>query len=123
MYLARSIQVTDLAFEMVGLYPFDTRMLPRRKALGYREIVLSKDSLLGPRGLTARGHEFHYSELTDEPKEIPVVFQVNNREGHHVQADGFMMHNAVAGYIHLHFGSNPDIAARFVECCREYSQG
>jgi cobyrinic acid a,c-diamide synthase len=120
MYLTRSIQVNDLAFEMVGLYPFDTRMLPRRKALGYREVVLSKDSLLGPRGLTARGHEFHYSELTDEPREVPVVFQVNNREGRHVQTDGFMMHNVVAGYIHLHFGSNPDIAAHFVERCQEY---
>ncbi|UCG11272.1 MAG: cobyrinate a,c-diamide synthase [Deltaproteobacteria bacterium] len=120
MYLTRSIRVDAGAFDMVGLYPFDTRMLSHRKALGYREIVLKEDCLLGPKGLKARGHEFHYSELIDEPKQIPRLFHVTPRKGVDTVADGFMMHNALAGYVHVHFGSNPHVAASFVDICRKY---
>jgi cobyrinic acid a,c-diamide synthase len=120
MYLTRSIQVEDSTYGMVGLYPFDTRMLPRRKALGYREVVLKKDSLLGPKGLRARGHEFHYSELVDESSDIPSLFRVSDRKGIDTVVDGFVVHNVLAGYIHLHFGSNPEIAANLVDSCKEY---
>jgi cobyrinic acid a,c-diamide synthase len=97
-------------------------MLSRRKALGYREVVLREDSLLGPQGLKARGHEFHYSELADEPGEIPHLFQVSSRKGIETVVDGFLLHNTLGGYIHLHFGSNPEIADNFVESCREYQE-
>jgi cobyrinic acid a,c-diamide synthase len=122
MYLTRSIEVEDRTYPMVGLYPFGTRMLARRKALGYREVVLKKDSLLGPQGLKARGHEFHYSELVDEPGDIPYLFQVSNRKGISTLTDGFLRHNTLGGYIHLHFGSNPEMAANFVESCGRYQE-
>ena len=122
MYLTRSIEVGDRSRPMVGLYPFGTRMLSRRKALGYREVVLREDCLLGPQGLKARGHEFHYSELADEPGEIPHLFQVSGRKGIETVVDGFLMHNTLGGYIHLHFGSNPELAANFVDSCRQYQE-
>ncbi len=120
MYLARSIEVEGSAHEMVNLYPFDTRMLPRRKALGYREVILREDNLLGPRGLKARGHEFHYSELADGSKDIPAIFQISNSRGVDSVRDGFVVNNVLAGYIHLHFGSNPEMAANLVGSCKEY---
>ena len=120
MYLTRSIEVEQRDYPMVGLYPFRTRMLSRRKALGYREVVLKKDSLLGPKGLKAKGHEFHYSELISGTVEIDDLYQVADRKGMPVGPDGFMVYNTLAGYIHFHFGSNPEIAAHFVENCREY---
>jgi cobyrinic acid a,c-diamide synthase len=122
MYLTRSIEVEQRDYAMVGLYPFRTRMLPRRKALGYREVVLKKDSLLGPKGLKARGHEFHYSELINGRAEIADLYQVSNRKGMRAGPDGFMAYNTLAGYIHFHFGSNPEMAANFVESCREYKK-
>jgi cobyrinic acid a,c-diamide synthase len=120
MYLTRSIEVEHRGYPMVGLYPFRTRMLSRRKALGYREVVLKKDSLLGPKGLRARGHEFHYSELINGTVEGADLYQVSNRKGMEVEPDGFMAYNTLAGYIHFHFGSNPEMAANFVDSCREY---
>jgi cobyrinic acid a,c-diamide synthase len=122
MYLTRSIEVESQEYPMVGLYPFKTRMLSRRKALGYREVVLGKDSLLGPKGLKARGHEFHYSELINGSVEIAGLYQVSNREGMEVGADGFMVYNTLAGYIHFHFGSNLEMARNFVESCKEYQE-
>ena len=122
MYLSRSIEVEHRDYPMVGLYPFRTRMLSRRKALGYREVVLKKDSLLGPKGLRARGHEFHYSELIKGTVENADLYQVGNRKGVEVGPDGFMAYNTLGGYIHFHFGSNPEMAANFVESCREYKK-
>jgi len=119
MYLTRSIEVEKRDYPMVGIYPFRTRMLSRRKALGYREVVLNEDSLLGPKGLRARGHEFHYSELINGSSEIVNLYQVSNREGMEVGPDGFMVYNTLAGYIHFHFGSNPEMAANFVESCKD----
>ena len=120
MYLTRSIEVEGSTYEMVDLYPFETRMLPRRKALGYREIVLKEDSLLGRRGLKARGHEFHYSELVDGSRNVPTVFQVSSRKGMDPMVDGFRVHNVLAGYIHLHFGSNPEMAENLVDSSKKY---
>ena len=122
MYLASSIEVEGRNYPMVELYPFSTRMLPQRKALGYREVVLKEDCLLGPKGLKARGHEFHYSELIGDPGEVPDLFQLSSRKGIEVGTDGFMLDNTVAGYIHLHFGSNPAMAAHFVGSCKEYQE-
>jgi cobyrinic acid a,c-diamide synthase len=122
MYLTRSIEVEKRDYPMVGLYPFSTRMLSRRKALGYREVVLNKDSLLGPKGLRARGHEFHYSELINGSLEIANLYQVINREGVELGPDGFVVYNTLAGYIHFHFGSNPKMAGNFVESCKEYQE-
>ncbi len=50
---------------MAGILPFGTRMLPRRKALGYTEVVLRRQCLLGGPGRVIRGHEFHYSEIVE----------------------------------------------------------
>jgi cobyrinic acid a,c-diamide synthase len=122
MYLTSSIEVQDQVYPMVGLYPFNTRMLSKRKALGYREVTLKEDSFLGPMGLKARGHEFHYSELIDDPGDTPSLYQVSSRKGIEVGPDGFRMHNVLAGYIHLHFGSNPELAVNFVESCKECEQ-
>jgi cobyrinic acid a,c-diamide synthase len=120
MFLARSLEVEGRNYPMVELYPFSTRMLPHRKALGYREVVLKEDCLLGPKGLKARGHEFHYSELIGDPGEVPDLFQLSSRQGIQMGTDGFMLENTLAGYIHLHFGSNPAMAAHFVDSCKEY---
>jgi len=120
MYLTRSIEVQGQVYPMVGLYPFNTRMLSQRKALGYREVTLKEKSVLGPTGLRARGHEFHYSELIDDPGDASTLYHVSSRKGIEVRPDGFGMHNTLAGYIHLHFGSNPEMAANFVESCRKY---
>ena len=57
--------LTDCAgrqYPMVGAYPFKTRMLPRLKALGYREVVAATKTFIAP-AEKIRGHEFHYSEL------------------------------------------------------------
>jgi len=45
---------------------------------------------------------------------------VSSRKGMDTVVDGFVVHNVLAGYIHLHFGSNPEVAANLVESCKKY---
>ncbi|WP_306535734.1 cobyrinate a,c-diamide synthase [Geobacter sp.] len=107
--------------EFVGIFPVATRMLPRRKALGYREVELADDSIIGPAGTIARGHEFHYSEMEAMPPEVERLYRVR-RAGVDLGMEGYRHKNCLASYIHLHFGSNPGMAEAFVNNCRNYAQ-
>ena len=95
-------------------------MLPKRKALGYREVELTAASLVGPAGTVARGHEFHYSEIGKMPEEIERVYRVR-RQGVDLGGEGFRYRNCLASYVHLHFGSNPVLAPSFVAACRAFA--
>ncbi len=105
--------------EFVGIFPAITRMLPRRKALGYREVELRANSIIGPGGTVARGHEFHYSEMGEMPPEVERLYQVRKGQSD-LGVEGYRYKNCLASYIHLHFGSNPSVAESFVESCRKY---
>lgn len=39
------------------------------------------------------------------------------------KADGWSSRNLVASYVHVHFGSNPQLAERWLEACIRYRQG
>ena len=104
--------------DFVGIFPVRCRMLPRRKALGYRQVELMKDTVIGNAGGMARGHEFHYSEIGTMSTEIDCCYQVS-RQGVVLENEGYRIRNCFASYIHLHFGSNREIATTFVAACRE----
>jgi cobyrinic acid a,c-diamide synthase len=121
MYLAEDL--TDLEgnrHPMAGVLPLSVRMLPRLKALGYREVTLAAAALLGPAGTRARGHEFHYSELVAEPPDLRRLYRLTPRRGGEPVAEGYGLNNVLASYVHLHFGSNPEVARHLVDCCRAY---
>ncbi|HEU0264892.1 MAG TPA: cobyrinate a,c-diamide synthase [Geobacterales bacterium] len=102
----------------VGIFPATAHMLPRRKALGYRQVTFSRDTILGPAGTMARGHEFHYSEIT-MPEQVQRVYRMTGAHGRGVPDEGFVSDNVLASYVHLHFASNPALAPAFVDSCRE----
>ena len=113
IYLAEAIEDHAVA----GLFPATARMLPRRKSLGYREVVLTEESLLGPAGMVLRGHEFHYSEMA-MPESVQRIYSVSARNGQEQFAEGYVIDNVLGSYIHLHFASQPQVAENFVAACR-----
>ena len=111
-------------YPLVGLFPMKARMLEKRKALGYVEIKLKEDCLLGKAGETARGHEFHYSELTEAPQgqsNIRSVYEAKPRKEGGPPPSGFQYKNALASYVHLHFRSNPALTENFLAAVRRPS--
>jgi len=103
---------------MAGLFPAQARMLPRRQALGYREVTLQQDGPLGPAGTLARGHEFHYSAL-EMPETIARDYRLA-RHGAELGVEGYRIGNVLGSYIHLHFAGNPQLAVNFVNFCERH---
>ncbi len=128
MYLCKAIEADGVTREMVGVYPFCARMLHRFESLGYREVTLKADCLLGKAGSRVRGHEFHYSRIDLEglqhaisPCEMMQVYEVENARMQHLGNEGFCTKNALGSYIHLHFASNLQVAEAFVQACERFA--
>lgn len=94
------------------------------RTLGYRRVRLTADTLLGVKGQVLRGHEFHYSDLSDVSEAGPVdtVYTVGRRAGGHRSAEGYLIRRTLGSYIHLHLGSRPESARALADACRQYRQ-
>jgi len=118
MYLTESIRDLDgRSHEMVGIFPAETAMQKQGLTLGYRTVKCARRSILGEVGVTARGHEFHYSTLVArEP--LQYACALNDAEGSLKGQDGLAIRNVLALYTHLHFASQPQIGAALVDAAR-----
>ncbi len=119
MFLSAGITTfKGIHYPMARLFPFATRMLPRFRALGYREIRLKQGGPLGQKGAVARGHEFHYSEIAEtDGNGLETYYAVKGRRVPPGRSGGYRIDNSLASYIHLHFGSNPEIARNWIAFC------
>lgn len=115
MYLTDGIVDFEGKFHrMVGIFPTRAKMLKRRKALGYVQVETVEESPMFEKGSKIRGHEFHYSDIDEMPKSISRAYQVKKPGNDDSWAEGYRYKNTLASYVHLHFGSNPEWAERFV---------
>lgn len=124
MYLGRSLTtLQDRRFPLAGVLPLETAMLPRLKQLGYAEVTWAADTLWGRVGQVARGHEFHYSEVTAEDEAAGAwqrAYTVAGRRSPPIAA-GLTNGPVLAGYVHLHWASRPDAVRHFLACRGERS--
>jgi len=117
MYLTRKIRdFNHKSFSMVGAIPACTIMTDRLQAMGYVEAVAIKDHLLLKEKQRLRGHEFHYSTLLDIG-DIDYAYSLTGGKGKDGRLEGIVINNLLATYVHVHFGSNPLIAERFLRKC------
>lgn len=100
---------------MCGALPVSTVMGPGLRSLGYREVTLTRDTVLGPAGTVFRGHEFRHSELVEAPALEP-AYAMTGWSGAGVE--GWAVGRRLGSYVHAHFGSNPRLAANLVGACR-----
>lgn len=121
MYLCKGMETLDgKRYPLVGLLPAWSRMPDRKKTLGYVEVTLTEDSLWGVSGDKFRGHEFHYSELIDDPGNDTgweKVYAVTHRQSSDATPEGYQRGNILASYTHLHLASRPEAVKRFVARC------
>ncbi|MGH9913840.1 MAG: cobyrinate a,c-diamide synthase [Pyrinomonadaceae bacterium] len=116
MYLTEAIVDTEgREHSMVGVFPTRARMQPCLAALGYVEVEGMKHTECLGVGEKARGHEFRYSTIDEMPGEIARSYCLRTKAGE--RTEGFTIGRVLASYIHLHFGSCPEMAARFVAAC------
>ena len=117
MYLTDGITDLEGVFHpMMGLIPAKTTMLQKRKALGYRTVTVTGDTLF-PKGGSARGHEFHYSELGPMGKGVKYAYTLSDTMKEETR-EGLAAGNILASYVHLHFLSNVKFPQYFAEKVR-----
>ena len=115
MYLGKSLSdLEGVTHHMVGVIPAESAMSQSRLTLGYREVESCSDNPVLQVGQRVRGHEFHWSTLAQQPGAEESVYKVIDQEN---RPDGFRTRNVWASYVHIHLGSRPGLAARFVETC------
>lgn len=113
MYLSKGIYDFDNRFHrMVAVMPFETKMERSRLHLGYREIILKRDCILGKKGDRLRGQEFHYSKrmnvIPDAQLKTCYTLMPGNTE------EGYCVKGVLASYVHVHFCSRPGVAVWFI---------
>jgi cobyrinic acid a,c-diamide synthase len=117
MYLAESLEdQAGRVHPMVGVLPAAVRMRAHGLTLGYAEVALSADTLLGRAGTVIRGQEFHASTLGPVPPAIARVYRVRAPGGGE-RAEGYAIGRTLLSYVHLHFASCPEVADAFVAAC------
>lgn len=122
MYLSQGIyDLQGAFFPMAGIFPFRTKMRQGRSRIGYREVFFKNDCILGRKGVAMRGHEFHYSEITEAHQyaDNGLQYKVRDRAGNGLPDEGYSCKKTLASYIHIHFGSNLSIARNFIDSIKE----
>ncbi len=84
---------------MAGLLDLETSFAEPKRHLGYRQISLKADCVLGRSGTEFRGHEFHYSSVLDEHGER--LLTVCNALGQGQKHVGLIADNVMGSFMHL----------------------
>jgi cobyrinic acid a,c-diamide synthase len=80
MVLGEALEDADgVTHPMLGLLGHATSYAKRKLNLGYRRATLLAGSPLGPAGTEIRGHEFHYSRVTDPGRDAPLAELVDGQ--------------------------------------------
>lgn len=99
MYLCNDIDGTP----MCGVLPMSATMENARLHLGYRQLLPDNTIELPGTGIKAtRGHEFHYSEVIENPDITAVRCQLSAK-GTAVPTALYRYKNVMAGYTHWYF--------------------
>lgn len=85
---------------------------------GYVELEAHRENLFLEKGEKIRGHEFHYWDSTDNGD----VFLAKKASGRGSWECMRQEKRILAGFPHLYYYSNPKLAGRFVQLCREYQK-
>ena len=116
LYLHESLKnQKEISFPMIGIFQGEAYRTDKLQRFGYLTMTTEKDNLLCQKGGHIKAHEFHYWESPDSG----TAFTAHKKDGRcwkscHV-SDTFY-----AGFPHLYFYANPEIAVRFVRKCAEY---
>jgi cobyrinic acid a,c-diamide synthase len=98
---------------MAGLWPARVSLEAPKLSVGYRLVRACPPGFLA--GLELPAHEFHYSRLLGTAPAGRPAWLVLDQGG---RPEGYAAPGLTASYIHVHLGSRPGLAARFVEACR-----
>jgi len=116
MYLGKQcIDIDHTSHDLVGVLPYTFQMGTERAQLGYREITLLRDTIIGRAGTRLRGHEFHWSHIVEPLLEEHAPYQL---EESNKAREGYATETILASYIHIPLTANPQAMEELIGRCR-----
>jgi len=123
MYLGKQCIDTDhVSHDLVGVLPYTFQMGTERAQLGYREITMLRDTIIGRAGTRLRGHEFHWSHIVEPLLEERAPYQVEELKK---AREGYATETILASYVHIPLAANPHAMAELIRrcCVKDREQG
>lgn len=120
IYLGRNLKVNEKTYSMTAVLPVDFVLEQRPQAHGYTVLEVEGKSPFLDKGVSIRGHEFHYSRVASAPDQLSYAYQVGRGFGIDGKSDGLVYNNVLASYTHLHALGTPEWAGSFVRKAREF---
>jgi len=123
MYLVESAQDLEASpHRMIGVLSGKAIMTRKLESLNYSVAHVIRKNILTDVGFTLRGHEFHYSKIEDVATDAKFAYEMKVGKGISGESDGWLQHNLLASYMHVHFAYDSRIAKNFVDACHKYQR-
>ncbi len=118
--------------QMIGLLKGTFSNTGHLVRFGYIDLISNTDTFLMKKGESIKAHEFHYFDSTENGTAFTAVKDSNTRWTcfqyacpepymHNSKCNtGKVTENILAGFPHMYFPSNPDIAQNFIIACLQY---
>lgn len=122
IYLAQSLKNEEGVFLMSGIFPIEVQLERKPQGHGYQVVEIDSENPFFTCGTEVKGHEFHYTRISDYAGDIKTCMKVIRGEGCFDSRDGMLYKNTFGAYIHLHILTCPGWAERFVETAVGYKK-
>lgn len=117
MYLLEQYRDHDKLYDWVGVLPGCSEMTQKLTRFGYVKLEAQCDNVLCAAGDCINGHEFHYSDSTNNGASFMAVKASGRGSWACVHATPTLY----AGYPHIHLWGNPAFARSFVQHCYDFA--
>jgi len=115
MYLGKKLVLEGNAYPMVGVLPVAFDFYKKPQGHGYTIITVQGENPYFDVGAEIRGHEFHYSRVSDwTGNENDLVFHMKRGVGITKDRDGIVYKNVLATYTHVHALGTPGWAGALI---------
>lgn len=118
MYLLERYCEGDKIYSWVGAVEGETNMTKKLNRFGYVHLTAQHDNMLCHKDEMINGHEFHYSDSSNNGSSFLAEKASGKGVWHCVHAGKTLY----AGYPHIHLWGNPEFARNFIKRCCEYKQ-
>lgn len=123
MYLARELVIDGARYPMAGVFPIDAVLDRTPQGHGYMEVEVCGGNPFYPKGAVLRGHEFHYSYISETScSGLQYVFRLLRGHGVNGQYDGICVSNALGTYLHVHALGEPLWAQGIIDAARRFQR-
>ena len=117
MYLLERYVEKEVVFNWVGAVLGETSMTQKLTRFGYVKLTSQEDNVLCKAGGQINGHEFHYSNSSNNG----TGFLAQKASGKGEWSCANVSDTLYAGYPHIHLWGNVDFARNFIKACIAYA--